>query len=292
MARVSKSAKSSGGDHQNSRRVVPTLAPPITAYKTSGKAPRRIKLGDTQYVVNPMLHLFFKFVCERHLIQERRLAGLSQPWTEDEILQDWPFTNVFRVLDRNTQYVLRHVIPEGSQSLEESAFRVILFRFFNKIETWELLKERLGKLTWKNFSIEAYENALEDIATSGPTAKRRELYNNAYIIPAPRIGYDSNYEAHLRLIEVMMEEGLPKKLLRFKHLKDAHGYLSIYPSMGDFTSLQYVPIPLCSDWPAHLPRSGCSSTSTCSHTTAGTKTSGLPWGRARAPASKRCSART
>ncbi|GJE91065.1 chromo-domain-containing protein [Phanerochaete sordida] len=213
-------------------RPAPPLGRPITSYGTSPKAPKQVTLGAKVYKVNAMLPLFFKFACERHHTQQRRLAGLPQPWTEDKIIADWPFTNVFRVLDRNTQYILRHVVREGSQDLEESVFRVILFRTFNKIETWEFLKEELGDLTWKGFDIKAYQNALKNA--------EQALYHNAYIMPAPKLGYAINYEAHLRLIEAMMDAKLPHELLRFKHLKDAHGYLSLYPSMGDFTTMQML----------------------------------------------------
>lgn len=239
MPKVVRAADLPNGHHKKPRPI-PPLDPPVTLNKTSKQAPTRIQLGDRKYEVSPILHLFFKFACERHYIHLRRHAGWPQPWTLDSILQEWPFTNIFRVLDRNTQYVLRNVIGQGSQGLEESVFRVLLFRTFNKIETWELLKDQLGELTWEDFTIDKYEEALEEIATSDPNKKRRELYNNAYIIPAPRLDYETNYQAHLRLIEAMMTEDLPNELLRFKHLKDAHGYLSLWPSMGDFTAMQML----------------------------------------------------
>ena len=233
-------------------RAAPPLGQPITDYETSPKAPKKVALGAKVYKVNDMLPLFYKFVCERHHTQLRRLAGLPQPWTEDQIIADWPFTNVFRVLDRNTQYILRHVVCKGSQDLEESVFRVILFRTFNKIETWEFLKEELGDLTWKDFSIEAYEEVLSRM--------EQALYNHTYIMPAPKLGYTINYEAHLRLIEAMMDARLPHELLRFKHIKDAHGYLSLYPSMGDFTTMQCVRSVICHRTPAYVPVPGCCST--------------------------------
>ncbi|KZT65741.1 hypothetical protein DAEQUDRAFT_696672 [Daedalea quercina L-15889] len=135
-------------------------------------------------------------MAERHQTFLRRAAGEERPWTNDEILERYPFTNVFRVYDRTTQYILRHVINKGSQDLHESCFRVILFRMFNKIETWKYLKEQIGELTWADFDVYTYEKVLE--------------------------------------------ANLPKQLKRFRYLKDAHGWLRLFPSMGDFTALQLI----------------------------------------------------
>ena len=220
------------------RSVVPTLSDPITDFPITGTLPSRVKFanGATYEPQREMLPMFYKFVCERHAIQQRRLAGLPAPWTHDELLAQYPFTNVFRVLDRNTQYILHRVIGEGPRDLQDSVFRVLLFRTFNKIETWELLESRLGDLTWKGFSYAKYERVLADCDVA--------LYNHAYIIPAPKLGYDRNYQNHLALIEAMMTEGeLAIDLPLCTHIKDAHAYLSQWPSMGDFTAMQCVPSP-------------------------------------------------
>jgi len=49
------------------------------------------------------------------------------------------FTNVYRASDRVSQYLIRRVIYEGDQSEEEVFFRTLLFKIFNRIETWEIL---------------------------------------------------------------------------------------------------------------------------------------------------------
>ena len=54
------------------------------------------------------------FVIERHKIWERRQAGEPGPWTRDPILASRKFTNVFRVLDPGTQFVLTDLFPDLS----------------------------------------------------------------------------------------------------------------------------------------------------------------------------------
>ena len=77
----------------------------------------------------------------------RRVLGSTPPWTEDPILSVHRFTNTYRASDRVSQYVIRHVIYDGSQKAEEVFFRTILFKLFNKIETGEALRTKLSALS-------------------------------------------------------------------------------------------------------------------------------------------------
>ena len=125
-------------------------------------APNIVSIAGMELHSSPILDTFFKFVVERHAIHQRRLAGQPPPWTTNDVMAKYPFTNVFRVFDRGSQYVLHNVINVGDQSLTEQCFRVMLFRAFNKEETWEYMEERLGGVTWRNFDLQAYEEILVD----------------------------------------------------------------------------------------------------------------------------------
>ena len=83
------------------------------------------------------------------------------------------------------------------------------------------------------FDPAVYDSVLTHLANEG-----RALYQAAYIMPAPPLGYDKNHSNHLRLIQIMMRLRVYDKLKRMQHLKDAHGYLILYPSMGEFTTMQ------------------------------------------------------
>ncbi|KAJ2985758.1 hypothetical protein NUW54_g10044 [Trametes sanguinea] len=200
--------------------------------KKTSPAPKFVDIAGRQFHPNRILDTFFTFVSERHRIQQSRLAGKPLPWTSDHILATYPFTNVFRVYDRVSQYVLRNVIQKGDQDLREQCFRVMIFRSFNKIETWELLTAHFGAVTWRDFDLNAYEDVL--VKHQQKTA----LYGHAYIIPSPKLGGRVNASNHLRLVQLMMEEDLPRQLQKLHYLKDAHGRISLYPGMGDFMALQ------------------------------------------------------
>lgn len=80
---------------------------------------------------------FFHTARERHEIYRRRLRGGPPPYTEDPIFRDNRFCNVFRELDKTTQWCKKHVRDVHQGMMVVPA--VVMFRAFNKIETGELL---------------------------------------------------------------------------------------------------------------------------------------------------------
>lgn len=84
---------------------------------------------------------FFYWIDERHRIYLKRQMGMSKPWTDDPILRDWKFTNVFRQLDRGTVMLrgMLHdatVAPEHREggiaaSIDEVVWNIMWYRLFN-----------------------------------------------------------------------------------------------------------------------------------------------------------------
>src|SRR5215813_4680764 len=95
--------------------------------------------------VTRVFNTFWRFAAERQEVFFRRIAGDQQPWTEDPILLKNKFTNVYRASDRVSQYLIQHVIGDTHDSPTDLFFKIILFKLFNKIETWELLSRNCGR---------------------------------------------------------------------------------------------------------------------------------------------------
>ena len=180
---------------------------------------------------------FWRFAAERQEVFFRRVEGCSPPWTHDSILAHFKFTNAYRASDRVSQYLIRHVIYEGSQSSEEVFFRTLLFKVFNKIATWELLKAAVGEIEYSSYSFDAYDNVLTRALAAG-----RAIYSAAYIMPsAGRVfGYTRKHRNHLKLIEGMMADDVPQRITGTRTMRDAFGLLRSYPSIGDFLAYQFV----------------------------------------------------
>lgn len=50
----------------------------------------------------------FNFIEERHAVYTRKQRGLPKPWTQDPILQNYRFCNVYRELDTVTQWIAKN----------------------------------------------------------------------------------------------------------------------------------------------------------------------------------------
>ena len=63
----------------------------------------------------------------------------------------------------------------GNFDARESVFRILLFKLFNKIETWQLLEESHGELTTRNFDIQSSDRTLMAALAGGAS-----IYSAAY----------------------------------------------------------------------------------------------------------------
>jgi hypothetical protein len=178
----------------------------------------------------------WRFTAERQMIFFRRLEGVPFPWTQDPILQRYKFTNAYRASDRVSQYLIRNVIYRGNQSAEEVFFRIILFKIFNRIETWQILESKLGELRFSEYSFERYDTVLTNAMNTG-----RRIFSAAYIMPSGEssFGYAKKHRNYLRLLEVMMADEVPARITEMRSMRDVFGLLRSYPLVGDFLAYQY-----------------------------------------------------
>lgn len=192
------------------------------------------------YVTSPLqgtqvFDTYWRFAAERQAAFLRRVEGLPWPWTDDPVIRAYRFTNVYRAADRVSQYLIRHVLYEGLQSEEEVFFRALLFKLFNRIQTWELLESAVAPITWAAFDHERYSRVLDASMDSG-----KSLYSAAYIMPSPSFGDCRKHRNHLHLLEHMMRDGAPRRVAKAASLAEVFGVLRSYPSIGEFLAYQFA----------------------------------------------------
>lgn len=180
---------------------------------------------------------YWRFAAERQAVFFRKLEGGAPPWTDDSIIARHKFTNAYRASDRVSQYLIRNVIYDGDQSVPEVFFRTILFKLFNKIETWELLTSCLGMITWEGYSFDRVDNLL-----SRALASKTRIYSAAYIMPSgsTAFGYRQKHQNHLKLLERMMDDEVPYQVSGAASMRQAFEILRSYPMIGDFLAYQFV----------------------------------------------------
>lgn len=180
---------------------------------------------------------YWRFAAERQEIFFRRLAGATPPWTADPILRQFRFTSPYRASDRVSQYLIQRVIYAGDQeNPDELFFRVLLFKIFNRIETWELLEHTLGEVRFATYDFGRYDSVLSNAMAAGQC-----IYSAAYIMPSGgRSGDPRKHRDHLRLIERMVRDSVPRQLQRCKSMDQGFRLLGSYPMIGDFLAYQFI----------------------------------------------------
>ena len=181
---------------------------------------------------------YFYFIQERMKIfwnkyEHRRLL------TDDPILKEYKFTNVYRACDRVSQYLIREVINKdsGKYSPEDVLLRILVFKVFNKIETWEYLS-RLTDITINSFNV---ENICKELTRR---QKDYPIFSNAYMMAGSHARYKGIVTKHQVWLQMIEDEFIKnkgfKKILQAKSMSDVYNQLRDYPLIGDFLAYQYA----------------------------------------------------
>jgi len=199
---------------------------PLAPVKVAGRKLRRTAVFDT----------YWRFAAARQAVYIARLRGAAAPWTTDEVIQRHRFTNVFRASDRVSQYLIAKVQrgPGASQDPSDVVFRTLLFKIFNREDTWEHLETRVGPVAWRTYNFDRYRAALDEAAAQGP------IYSAAYVMPPPRLGEERKHANHLRLLEQMMRGGLTGQVGSAPSLRSIYETLVSFPGLGPFLAFQYA----------------------------------------------------
>lgn len=181
--------------------------------------------------------LYWKFAAERQKAFAARVSGAEWPWSEDRILQEYKFCNVFRAADRVSQYMIRDVAYKDDDATpQDRLFQIVAFRTFSNIRTWESVTAKLGRSPrLADLADGSFERVLT--ATRGENGG---LYTGAFILCATdAYGRSIKHLNHVALFKHMfLMEGLADRLLAATSLESVYLMLHEFPLMGDFMSYQ------------------------------------------------------
>lgn len=184
---------------------------------------------------------FLRFVVERHRIWEQRQLGVPPPWTEDPVLATRKFTNVFRVLDPGTQYVLTDLV-DLELSERDQLMRLFLYRHTGQILSWQLANAVLG-----GYPTVQYLSHLAPVWKEY-RARTGTFFTNAYLVyPQSHTPGTDKIDSIIDLAQRLFTPGSPQDVMpawskarnqqgRFKVLRANKG-------VGDFMAMQVL-----ADW--------------------------------------------
>jgi hypothetical protein len=135
--------------------------------------------------------------------------------------------------------LIREVIyePSASTDAEEVVFRILLFKLFNSIPAWQVLKAKFGMPTWKGFNQQAYAAELGNAKASGV-----KIWNIAYVQNQNYATHlPTKHERYLALVDHMMSTDVTGKLQAARTYADAFRVLQSYPLHGkSFIPMQHL----------------------------------------------------
>ena len=142
---------------------------------------------------NSQFLVYLYWMKERMNIFWNRYFDNPQPFTEDPIFSKYKFTNVYRVLDRSSQYMVKNVIYNGNTYSREAMFwRIMLYKHFNLPGTWDYLIQRLGDIDEKT-SFSDISRVLLEYEAQGS-----KPYSNAYMMTAAFLSGTKGKYVHMK----------------------------------------------------------------------------------------------
>lgn len=174
---------------------------------------------------------YFAFVREREAIRIKKEAGHKPPWTDDLVLQQFRFCNVWREDDRTTRWFAKHLRDPADSMGGHVLFATTAFRWFNRIETGEqMLPLLLGD--WN------LGEALK--IAQGIVDSKQPFVTGAYMVRTK-----AGKEKHVAVLECIdafhkENKNYYRAMSQVPTLQHAHELLQQVPFMGRFTGYEVV----------------------------------------------------
>lgn len=176
------------------------------------------------------LEIYTQFIRERHRIWERRQAGAVRPWTENPILLSRKYTNVFRVLDPGSQFVLTDLDhPDPKTTL----LRLFLYRHTNLPSAWRAYRDARGE-----YPSESLLGDLQDFWQG------QKVFSGAYnIYPQSASSGTNKAEQVILLTSQSFAAGLAERFLQAETQQQRFSHLRSIKGVGNFMAMQIL-----TDW--------------------------------------------
>jgi len=195
----------------------------------------RIVVGRRALRTTKAFRSYWELAAERQRIFFRRLRREQPPWTDDPVLASHRFTNAYRASDRVSQFLINNVIYGFPADERSTVLRILLFKIFNRVETWRYLEDGFGPITAQSFDADRLTQLLDVRLTGG-----NRLYSAAYIMPSPKLGKERKHANHLLLLDQLLVNGTISQLVDASSLKELYSILAGVHSFGKFLAFQFA----------------------------------------------------
>jgi len=171
------------------------------------------------------MRTFFDTAWERHRIYVLKSLGYEKPWTKDKIYQRYYFCNVFRSLDKTSQYLIELI--KKNEHRPDLWKTIMLFRYISRLSTYEKLKGHEFDFKWMY-------HKLWDMKRAGDT-----VFTGAFILSSAKdkskINYIFSLLTHIEGYLIPFDETLQKT----QSIKEICNGIIYLPGIGPFMAYQY-----------------------------------------------------
>lgn len=205
----------------------------------------RIETADPVLNKRSLLYLY-NFVTRRYDIHLRKdVLGKSPPWTMDSILRNFRFTNVRREHDKESKWVIDHIVNNMKLSYEDKLLNLILFRLYNKHETAELISMPIEFSKTPGWDPEWYRYPFEVALRKDP---KRKFFTGAFNTGGLKRALkwylpkdDPKNSMPMRVlwfIQYLISEDIVEQIKSCKRQDEVYEKLSSYMGLGKFLAYQ------------------------------------------------------
>lgn len=201
------------------------------------------KLPDASEEVNEEnLKMFFRTMFERQQVWHKRfIKKKERPWSKDEFFINNKFTNVFRELDRHSQWQIKHIFMEPN-SRKDLIWKIMLFRIFNTPEAFEWYGNQSKSFegfmpSYDEYNQEEFASLVSDYRKTG-----NNPYTNAYLINSMACPGKKRDWCYTNKVVPEIHKNIPKLsklLLTAKDPTEIIKFLRNLPAVGDFVAHEF-----------------------------------------------------
>lgn len=213
----------------------------------------RIKKAQPMLNERNLLYLY-NFIKRRYVIHLRKdVLKKDPPWTTDEVLKNFRFTNIRREHDKESKWVIEHIANNPELSYEDKLLNVILFRLYNKHETAELISMPFKFSQTPDWNPEWYRSLFEAALVEDP---KRVFFTAAFHTVGMKntlkkvTGEDYAPMRILKFIKILINEGLVDDIKACINQQEVYQILTGYNGIGRFLAYQfYVDMTYIAEFP-------------------------------------------
>lgn len=214
---------------------------------------KRIKKAQPVLNERNLLYLY-NFIKRRYVIHLRKdVLKKDPPWTTDQVLRDFRFTNIRREHDKESKWVIEHITSNPELSYEDKLLNVILFRLYNKHETAELISMPFKFSETPDWNPEWYRSLFEAALVEDPN---RVFFTAAFHTVGMKntlkkvTGESYAPMRILKFIKILINEGLVDDIKACTNQQEVYQTLTDYNGIGRFLAYQfYVDMTYIAEFP-------------------------------------------